>query len=489
MSLPNLNLLNFELPPSKHCKYVLTSPRSLKACRKAGIKPVDLLYKSLKDVEKELENKEEVQEKYNLHEKERQRKLGICRRIRNELLIKGYNSKRPSTKDGCTSGKNSPKLQKELPQLPCTDCLKKSPECQENFKNAQKALCVEINKHKVNNIEKFNNEKDSIIEVTRPTAEKVSKKQNEYLPKFKKQKSQTRSHTAQDFHDSELISCNGENEEKQSEKSYENLVKSSLEKLNLNSNLSSKEQMNYSADYLPNITKKNEIVFEDINNNHDVKLTDKPSSRPGSSRKKSKEKKRARTSEHRKHLDNIKLQYSDPEYCLYKYKQVIENSIDREIKEQDVKRVQRQIEEGMERWQDRILLLQWLDSERAQEQVAKGIEVKVERLQQKQRNKEILHTMNINKVKQEEDLKAELLRREIENKNKKIQVLHQEKERVICESKSRAHTVSEIKEQIRNIMTPETFDKKISKYGFAKKVLTPPGMCPRIMQRSHIRLG
>lgn len=46
-------------------------------------------------------------------------------------------------------------------------------------------------------------------------------------------------------------------------------------------------------------------------------------------------------------------------------------------------------------------------------------------------------------------MKAELLRRFVEDKEKKIHNLHKQRERVICESKTRAQNISELKEQIR----------------------------------------
>lgn len=71
--------------------------------------------------------------------------------------------------------------------------------------------------------------------------------------------------------------------------------------------------------------------------------------------------------------------------------------MERELREQEVHRVQRELEEGLEKWQDDVLILQWLDSMRAQEQATKEIEFKVEQLQRRARSKNILHTMNYNK--------------------------------------------------------------------------------------------
>ena len=66
-------------------KYVLTSPRSLEACAKVGVKPVDVLYKPLADFQEELLPQDiplrTIYNIYDEHEQERQRKFtqnGSC---------------------------------------------------------------------------------------------------------------------------------------------------------------------------------------------------------------------------------------------------------------------------------------------------------------------------------------------------------------------------------------------------------------------------
>ena len=48
MTIPVLDLLNFEADIAEGCEYVLTSPRSLQACAELNIKPVELLKVSKK---------------------------------------------------------------------------------------------------------------------------------------------------------------------------------------------------------------------------------------------------------------------------------------------------------------------------------------------------------------------------------------------------------------------------------------------------------
>ncbi|XP_075195205.1 LOW QUALITY PROTEIN: coiled-coil domain-containing protein 185 [Anomaloglossus baeobatrachus] len=82
----HLDLTNFE--DGGDSRYVLTSPRSLEACARLGVRPVDLLYKSYGEVreEKPGASSQEVSEMYEAQEMERLRKVRQCRELRKSLL-------------------------------------------------------------------------------------------------------------------------------------------------------------------------------------------------------------------------------------------------------------------------------------------------------------------------------------------------------------------------------------------------------------------
>lgn len=88
--LLHLDLNNFDTPDAEGCRYVLTSPRSLESCSKLGIKPVDLLFKSLAEFAEENKDMplEGLTKLYDAHEKERVRLLRLCREER-ERIIEG----------------------------------------------------------------------------------------------------------------------------------------------------------------------------------------------------------------------------------------------------------------------------------------------------------------------------------------------------------------------------------------------------------------
>ncbi|XP_042358751.1 coiled-coil domain-containing protein 177 [Plectropomus leopardus] len=85
---PRLDLNNFDSADAERSRYVLTSPRSLESCARLGIKPVELLIKSLNDLIAErrdlpFDSMRVVHESY---EKERLKLLQMCREERERII-------------------------------------------------------------------------------------------------------------------------------------------------------------------------------------------------------------------------------------------------------------------------------------------------------------------------------------------------------------------------------------------------------------------
>ncbi|XP_035207627.1 coiled-coil domain-containing protein 177-like isoform X2 [Stegodyphus dumicola] len=94
----NLDLYNYDSPDAQSCPYVLTSPRSLEACSRVGIKPVDLLHKTLAEFSDDVEPDkplDEIVKLYDEHEQQRIILLQKCQAER-EFLIWRSTSKRRS---------------------------------------------------------------------------------------------------------------------------------------------------------------------------------------------------------------------------------------------------------------------------------------------------------------------------------------------------------------------------------------------------------
>jgi len=89
----HLDLFNFEEPAAQQSRYVLTSPQSLEACKRFSIKPVELLHKSLEEFVEEFKSLYDteyshraVREVFQEHERQRLRKLKLCREERERIM-------------------------------------------------------------------------------------------------------------------------------------------------------------------------------------------------------------------------------------------------------------------------------------------------------------------------------------------------------------------------------------------------------------------
>ncbi|XP_069810930.1 coiled-coil domain-containing protein 185 [Dendropsophus ebraccatus] len=103
----HLDLTNFE--GGGDSRYVLTSPRSLEACARLGVRPVDLLYKSYREIREENPgaSSQEVSEMYEAHELERLRKVRQCRELRRKLLGSDCDPGGPSSSGTTTAAPSS----------------------------------------------------------------------------------------------------------------------------------------------------------------------------------------------------------------------------------------------------------------------------------------------------------------------------------------------------------------------------------------------
>ncbi|XP_052595396.1 coiled-coil domain-containing protein 177 [Peromyscus californicus insignis] len=86
--LLHLDLFNFACPEAEGSRYVLTSPRSLEACARCAVKPVELLPRALADLVREAPGRSMrvATGLYEAYEKERLAKLQQCRAERERIM-------------------------------------------------------------------------------------------------------------------------------------------------------------------------------------------------------------------------------------------------------------------------------------------------------------------------------------------------------------------------------------------------------------------
>lgn len=84
----HLDLYNFDSPAAEGSRYVLTSPRSLEACARCGVKPVELLSRPLSDFAREAPGRSVrvATGLFDVYEKDRNAKLRRCRQERERVV-------------------------------------------------------------------------------------------------------------------------------------------------------------------------------------------------------------------------------------------------------------------------------------------------------------------------------------------------------------------------------------------------------------------
>ncbi|XP_078089289.1 coiled-coil domain-containing protein 177 [Mustelus asterias] len=99
-----LDLDNFNSAEAEGSRYVLTSPRSLEACARCGVRPVELLHKSINELAKEApaRSMRVAAGLYEVYERERQRKLRDCREEREKIIREERRRRR-----ACSTVRNS----------------------------------------------------------------------------------------------------------------------------------------------------------------------------------------------------------------------------------------------------------------------------------------------------------------------------------------------------------------------------------------------
>ncbi|XP_057200210.1 coiled-coil domain-containing protein 177 [Triplophysa rosa] len=84
----HLDLYNFDTPAAEGSRYVLTSPRSLEACARCGVKPVELLPRPLSDFAREAPGRSMrvATGMFEIYERDRHAKLRQCREERERII-------------------------------------------------------------------------------------------------------------------------------------------------------------------------------------------------------------------------------------------------------------------------------------------------------------------------------------------------------------------------------------------------------------------
>ena len=189
----HIDLFNFEDPVYEDSKYVLTSPRSLEACAKVGVKPVDVLYKPLADFQEELLPQDiplrTIYNIYDEHEQERQRLLKLCKEERKCLVEgEGTSKKTNRRKPGLNTGTKKTTAANRMSRTPNRTRITRS-QSEEDLKKTKSSLqrtrtawATSVGHKRVTNDELNNRVKELHEESLKLREELLSRKDKRNVP-------------------------------------------------------------------------------------------------------------------------------------------------------------------------------------------------------------------------------------------------------------------------------------------------------------------
>ncbi|CAG0918173.1 unnamed protein product [Notodromas monacha] len=158
-----------------------------------------------------------------------------------------------------------------------------------------------------------------------------------------------------------------------------------------------------------------------------------------------------------------------------------------------VSTVRRQLDVGFEAWRKKIEELQASGLEKAQATVEHEMERRVREVRDAESRRKSGQSLNRKRIEVQEAEEEERRRQRLARKEKKADMLKQDKERAIQDSRLIANTTASLRDRLRRSISPDTFDKKAAKANAQLRFVGRP-MTASLRQRpsgikSHILLG
>ncbi|XP_027838855.1 golgin subfamily A member 6-like protein 22 isoform X2 [Aphis gossypii] len=504
-----LDLTNFDtcghLSP-----FILTSPRSLLACRKAKIKPNELLYKSAADISNDLDVSIKLAYPvYQQHEKIRQEKLEACRQERNKLLYCETITDNTSTRK-----KRKQCLRKEMSSYRnnIASNMRRTKSIQNKLNEDEKNVRHNVTKRRKRRCKKSKSINDlmdlkelckevdriAILERCEPDT-----KTNKQRPIQKRSKSGN-ARSLMDIsgihipdQDRKILdSMRRKREERQYGEDLAHRVNIFWEQMREEEKRLTKEQKQKWQNFI--MAKRNvengvkhmrldelRVAFENNQRQLEEQIIQKDK-KVNELKQQIEDRKRIISSNrleelrHAVQLERIQARHDDTirrkfDECQAKERKAFQNHLDkmsmrmRELankslqREQhmgQVHRVARELEDGMQRWQDRIMLMQYEQLRRAKENAALYTDNKKLRAEIENKRRVIEHSAKIQRVKEAERKRLCNIKKEIEEEENKIKRIKQKKDLEIQMGRKLALSTAELRKEIRRSTELDLFNTR-----------------------------
>ncbi|XP_071039725.1 coiled-coil domain-containing protein 177 isoform X2 [Parasteatoda tepidariorum] len=507
----NLDLYNYDSPDAQSCQYVLTSPRSLEACSRVGVKPVDLLHKSLAEFSDDLDvNKplEDIVKLYDEFEQQRIILLQKCQAEREFIIWRSATKRRAhSLSPGCRDKlhrqfkKKDPQSNRTLTQSFKLSTRRKSHDdiLTASADHASGSL-QRSRSSSVKNLHRsgrptswstpcspyYQGSRNLFVRITSPVVcaklQTFPKAKMRLPPKKyeKLEEEEDRKARAQKNWDKEKEDRDKKKEEAEMERWKNFALKqkrsSSVEHLKISSEKSTPTHLcsRYAASEMSSSDSK--AIFQKRHSfkvaRNQTKSQEDPLTpkRNYASDRLSRYEAEQKLKEIQQKQEQVKKRRLE---IIHKRENMLKRSADEfQEKLKQVKSNQQEMDKAMEQWQHQVICYQEVANMRAAEKVAQTVQQKRLKAMQDRLSKEEEHKKNMQKIEAEDYAKLQEMMEKLRMKDERCKAFKEEKNSCIEQSRQLAMAASDLRDLIRQRLDKDSFVRRSQQAALESRLLS-----------------
>ncbi|XP_071439586.1 coiled-coil domain-containing protein 177-like isoform X2 [Hetaerina americana] len=175
---------------------------------------------------------------------------------------------------------------------------------------------------------------------------------------------------------------------------------------------------------------------------------------------------------------------------LEKEQMIKEQSLERSIKADRCRQLNKELEDGLVAWRTQVVLLQEAATEKAVKEVTRRKEARRQHIVEELNTRRERHNILMSRICAEEEARNRWVRESIKRKEERMRRLCEERGAAVGEARERARATALLRDSLRRALSPDTFDRRAARVALEARMdpSRPPTASPT-MNRSHIHLG
>ncbi|XP_071039728.1 coiled-coil domain-containing protein 177 isoform X4 [Parasteatoda tepidariorum] len=466
----NLDLYNYDSPDAQSCQYVLTSPRSLEACSRVGVKPVDLLHKSLAEFSDDLDVNKPLEDIVKLYDEFEQQRINPQS---NRTLTQSFklSTRRKSHDDILTASADHASGSLQRSRSSSVKNLHRS-----GRPTSWSTPCSPY----------YQGSRNLFVRITSPVVcaklQTFPKAKMRLPPKKyeKLEEEEDRKARAQKNWDKEKEDRDKKKEEAEMERWKNFALKqkrsSSVEHLKISSEKSTPTHLcsRYAASEMSSSDSK--AIFQKRHSfkvaRNQTKSQEDPLTpkRNYASDRLSRYEAEQKLKEIQQKQEQVKKRRLE---IIHKRENMLKRSADEfQEKLKQVKSNQQEMDKAMEQWQHQVICYQEVANMRAAEKVAQTVQQKRLKAMQDRLSKEEEHKKNMQKIEAEDYAKLQEMMEKLRMKDERCKAFKEEKNSCIEQSRQLAMAASDLRDLIRQRLDKDSFVRRSQQAALESRLLS-----------------